>query len=84
MFKTKIEIAEHLHDAVLEKIVADELNMILVKQIDEKAAHGSKEKLNAIARLNQIKSSIEANENMLLYIKRKITSYKQDGEKREV
>ena len=85
MLHTKVEIAEKVHDSILERIVIAELDLILVKQIIEKAKHGSKEIIAAISDKNRIEQNIKASEKLLLYMKQKISMYKNDeGKKKAV
>ena len=78
MFKTKIEIAEGIHDDVLKRIVINEIDSDFVNQEVEKAKHGSKEKIEWLSRKTKLNQSHDMDEKLLIIIKRKVTAYRNE------
>ena len=83
MLKTKVEVAEELHNDVLKRIVINELDEILMKQVLDKAKHGSKEKLSAMQQYDKLKETMKSNKQLLIYIKRKRTMYENEKDFKE-
>jgi hypothetical protein len=83
MFKKKSEIAEQIHDKILERLVYNELDQILLDQQKSKLKHGDKGMIVVVQQEAKLKEMITQNENLLRYVEKKITAYKFDETKQE-
>lgn len=78
MYKTKVEIAEGIHDDVLKRIVINEIDSFFVDGEVNKAKHDSKEKMEWISRQTKLKQSLEIDKKLLVIIERKVSTYKYE------
>jgi hypothetical protein len=80
---TKSQVAEKIHDTILERIIFTDIEITLLSQAIEKMTHDSKGKILADERMRDLTAKQEENEKVLRYIEKRIAGYKFDESKNE-